>query len=188
MLHLHVNVSCGVQGVFPAKWVFSGFFQKKNNWTVTFKRIVIQPFINRVKCYILVQEVCGCDSNSAFTTLPSVAGTPLFMFLAKKNEKKVQRKISLETYFRIAENAVVLCKNFDTEGKTCPLCSRSRSVTRNKRAIRLMISGTVWSHLAPTDLWRTFIRFLKVSPRISRVKTYFRTRPFFPDCWPWSRY
>jgi len=39
------------------------------------------------------------------------------MFLAKKNEKKVQCKISLETYFRIAENAVVLCKNVDTEGK-----------------------------------------------------------------------
>jgi len=71
-------------------------------------------FINRVKCYILVQEVF---SNSAFTTLPSAAGTPLFMFLAKKNEKKLQCKISLETYFRIAENTVVLCKNFDTEGK-----------------------------------------------------------------------
>ena len=39
------------------------------------------------------------------------------MFLAIKNEKKVQYKISLETYFRIAENAVVLCKNLDTEGK-----------------------------------------------------------------------
>jgi len=64
-----------------------------------------------------VQEICGCDSNSAFTTLPSAAGTPLSMFLAKKSEKKVQCKISLETYFRIAENAVVLCKNFDTEGK-----------------------------------------------------------------------
>jgi len=64
-----------------------------------------------------VEEVCGCDSNSAFTTLPSDAGTPLFMFLKKKNEKKVQCKISMETYFRVAENAVVLCKNFDTEGK-----------------------------------------------------------------------
>ena len=51
-----------------------------------------------------------------------------------------------------------------------------------------MISGTVLSHLTPTDLWRTFIRFLKMSPRISRVKTYLRTRLFFPDCWPWSRY
>jgi len=42
---------------------------------------------------------------------------PLFMFLANKNEQKDQCKILLETYFRIAENAVVLCKNFDTEGK-----------------------------------------------------------------------
>jgi hypothetical protein len=84
---------------------------------VTFKRIVILTFINRVKCYILVQEICGCDSNSAFTTLPSAAGTPLFMFVKKKNGKKDQCKILLETYFRIAENAVVLCKNFDTEGK-----------------------------------------------------------------------
>jgi hypothetical protein len=64
-----------------------------------------------------VQEICGCDSNSAFTTLPSAPGTPLFMFLKKKNGKKNQCKILLETYFRIAENAVVLCKNFDTEGK-----------------------------------------------------------------------
>jgi len=64
-----------------------------------------------------VQEIWGCDSNSAFTTLSSAAGTPLFMFLANKNEKKDQYKISLETNFRIAENAVVLCKNLDTEGK-----------------------------------------------------------------------
>ena len=84
---------------------------------MTFKRIVILSFINRVKCYILVQEICGCDSNSAFTTLPSAAGTPLFMFLAKKNEKKDQCKILLETHFRIAENVVVLCKTFDNEGK-----------------------------------------------------------------------
>jgi len=84
---------------------------------VTFKRINILTFINRVKCYISVQEFWGCDSNSAFTTLPSAAGTPLFMFLEKKNAKKDQYKISLGTYFRIAENAVVLWKNFDTEGK-----------------------------------------------------------------------
>jgi len=84
---------------------------------VTFKRIVILTCINRAKFYILVQEIRACDSNSAFTTLPSAAGTPLFMFLGKKNEKKNQCKISLETYFRIAENSVVLCKNFDTEGK-----------------------------------------------------------------------
>ena len=44
------------------------------------------------------------------------AGTPLCMFLANKNDQKDQCKV-LETYFRIAENAVVLCKNFDTEGK-----------------------------------------------------------------------
>ena len=64
-----------------------------------------------------MQEICGCDSNSAFTTVTSAAGTPLFLFLAKKNAKKDQYKISLGTYFRIVENAVVLCKNFDTEGK-----------------------------------------------------------------------
>jgi len=39
------------------------------------------------------------------------------MFLKKKNGKKNQCKILLETYFRNAENAVVLCKNFDIEGK-----------------------------------------------------------------------
>ena len=52
-----------------------------------------------------------------FNHLPSATGTTLFMFLANKNEKKDQCKILLGTYFRIAENAVVLCKNFDNEGK-----------------------------------------------------------------------
>jgi len=42
---------------------------------------------NRAKCYILVQEICGCDSNSAYTTLPSAAGMPLFMFLGKQMKK-----------------------------------------------------------------------------------------------------
>ena len=81
------------------------------------KRIDILTCFNRAKCHIVAQEISGCDSNSAFTTLPSAAGTPLFMFLAKKNEKKDQYKLLLETYFRIAENAVVVCKNFDSEGK-----------------------------------------------------------------------
>jgi len=40
-----------------------------------------------------------------------------FHVFGKKNAKKDQYKNSLETYFCIAENAVVLCKNFDTEGK-----------------------------------------------------------------------
>jgi len=38
-------------------------------------------------------------------------------FWYKKNAKKDQYKISLGTYFRIAEKVVVLCKNLDTEGK-----------------------------------------------------------------------
>ena len=40
-----------------------------------------------------------------------------FHVFGKTNATKDQYKISLGTYFRIAENAVVLCKNFDTEGK-----------------------------------------------------------------------
>ena len=80
-------------------------------------RIDILTCFNRAKCYIVAQEISGCDSNSAFATLPSAAGTPLFMFLAKKNEKKDQYKFLLETCFRTAENAVVVCKNFDSEGK-----------------------------------------------------------------------
>ena len=39
------------------------------------------------------------------------------MFFEKKNAQKDQYKISLGAYFRTAENAVVLWKNFDTEGK-----------------------------------------------------------------------
>ena len=83
---------------------------------MTLKRLVMLTFINRVKCYISVQDIWGCDSNSAFTTVPSAAGTPLFMFLEQKNAQKDQYKISLGANFRTAENAVVLCKNFDTEG------------------------------------------------------------------------
>jgi len=59
-------------GFFPPNEYFSALFKKKN-W-VTFKLIFILTCINRVKCYILVQEICGCDSNSAFTTLPSAGG------------------------------------------------------------------------------------------------------------------
>ena len=115
---LHVNFyRPGHRDFFPPNEYFPAF-SKKNNWKVTLQRIVTPTCINRAKCYILVQEICGCDSNSAFTTLPSAAGTPLFLFLAIKNEKKAQCKISLETYFRIAENAVVLCKNFDTESES----------------------------------------------------------------------
>jgi len=84
---------------------------------VNVKRIDILKCFNRAKCHILAQEISGCDSNSAFTTLPSVARTPLFMFLAKTNPKKDQYNFFLETYFRIAENAVVVCRNFDSEGK-----------------------------------------------------------------------
>jgi len=40
-----------------------------------------------------------------------------FHVFGQKNAKKDQCKISLGTCFRIAENAVVLCKNFDTDGK-----------------------------------------------------------------------
>jgi len=40
-----------------------------------------------------------------------------FHVFGQKNAKKDQCTISLETCFRIAENAVVLCKNFDTDGK-----------------------------------------------------------------------
>jgi len=116
MLHLHVNLSCVPHCFFPAKCVFSAFYTIFF-WKVTFKRLVIPTLINRVKCYISVQEIWGCDSNSAFTTVPSAAGTPLFMFLATKNAQKDQCKISLETYFCTVENAVVLCKNLGTEGE-----------------------------------------------------------------------
>ena len=60
-----------------------------------------------------MQEICGCDSNSAFTTVPSAAGTPLFMFF----EKKMKTKYNAKFRWSIAENAVVLCQNFEIEGK-----------------------------------------------------------------------
>jgi len=153
---------------------------------VTFKRIVILMCVNRVKCYILVQEICGCDSNSAFTTLPSAAGTPLFLFLAKKKCKESPMENFVGDLIPHRGKCCGFVQEFRYWGQN-PRCSGFYSVTRNKRGIRLMISGTVLSHLTPTDLWRTFISFLKVSPRISRVKTYLRTRLFFSDCWPWLR-
>jgi hypothetical protein len=100
----------------PPNEYFWSFFKKKNLKS-DFQAHCYSNVYQSSECYISVQEIWGCDSNSAFTTLPSAAGTPLFMFVKKKNGKKDQCKILLETYFRIAENAVVLCKNFDIEGK-----------------------------------------------------------------------
>ena len=89
--------------------------------------------INRAKCYTAAQEISECDSNSVFITLPSAAGMPLFMFWAKKNEKKDQYKfLLLETYFRIAENAVVVCKNFDSEGKIHFVVALAVSLARSE--------------------------------------------------------
>jgi len=79
-----------------------------------------------------VQEIWGCDSNPAFTTVPSGAGTPLFMFLEKKNAQKDHYKILLGAYFRTAENAVVLCKNFDNEGKIHFVVALSVSVATSE--------------------------------------------------------
>jgi len=117
MLHLHVNLSCGALGFFPAKWVFFGFFQKKQ---------LKSDF--QAHCYSNVYQLSKMLYFSArnlwmrfklrFYHSTQCRRDAAFMFLAKKNEKKVQyKKISLETDFRIAENAVVLCKIFDTEGK-----------------------------------------------------------------------
>ena len=96
------------------------------------KRIDILTCFNRAKCYIVAQEISGCDSNSAFTTLPSAAGTPLFMFLAQTNPKKDQYNFFLETYFRTAENAVVVCKNFDSEGKIHFVVALAVSLARSE--------------------------------------------------------
>jgi len=50
--------------------------------------MVIPKSIKRANCSILVQEIRGCDSNSTFTTLPGIAGTPFFTFLEKKKGEK----------------------------------------------------------------------------------------------------
>ena len=142
-----------------------GFFHKFFFWKVTFKRIVISTFINRVKCYTSVQEIWGCDSHSAFTTLPSASETPLFMVLAafffiflkkcktarKKNSKKDHCKVSLETYFRSPESVVVLCKNLDTEGKIHFVVAHAVSLSTSEES----------------DLWPVVLCSHILLPRIS---------------------
>jgi len=88
MVHLHVNFVVWRTGVFPRQMSIFRLFSKKKNCKVSLKRSFILTCINRVKCYILVQEIWECDSNSSFTTLPSATEMPLLMFLATKNAKK----------------------------------------------------------------------------------------------------
>ena len=141
MLHCISTYREGLRGFVPPNEHFS-VLSKKNNWKVTFKLIVILTCIDRAKCYILVQELCGCDSNSAFTTLPSAAGTQLFMFLAKKNEKKRPIQNFVGDLFPHRGKCCGFVQEFRYWGQNS-LCSRSCSVTSNKRGIRLMINGTV---------------------------------------------
>jgi len=55
-----------------------------------------------------------------------------FHVFGKKNAQKDQCKISLGAYFRTAENTVVLCKNFDTEGKIHFVVALSVSVATSE--------------------------------------------------------
>jgi len=73
------------------------------------------------------------------------------MFLEKKNAQKDQYKISLGAYFRTAENAVVLCKNFDIEGKIHFVVALSVSVATSEGS----------------DLWEVVLCSHILLPRIS---------------------
>ena len=186
MVHLHVNLLCGAQVFFPAKWVFLVFFQKKKfeKWlssALLFKCLSIEWMLYfsarnwgmRFKLRLYHSTQCRRDAA--------------FHVCQQKKWKKRPMQNFVGDLFPHRRKCCGLVQEFRYWGQN-PLCSRSCSVARNQRGIRLIVSGIVYSHLIPTDLWRTFKRFLKVSPRTSRVITYLRTRLFFPDCWPWSRW
>ena len=116
-------------GVFPRQMSIFRVCLQKQHWKVTFKLIVILTCINRAKCYILVQEICGCDSNSAFTTLPSATGTPLFMFLEKKWKKRPMQNFVGDS-FPHRGKCCGFVQEFRYWGQN-PLCSGSFSVSRN---------------------------------------------------------
>jgi len=100
---------------FPPNEYFSAFL-KKNNWKVSFKRIFILTCINWVNTIVWCKKF-GDAIQTPLLPLYQVPPRRCFHVFCQKKCKKRQCKISLETYFRTAENAVVLCKNFDTEGK-----------------------------------------------------------------------
>ena len=116
MLHLHVNLSSGAQVFFPPNEYFSAFFKKKklksdfqahcySNVYQLSKMLYFSARNLWMRFKLRLYHSTQCRRDAAFHVF------------GKKNEKKDQCKISMETYFRIRENAVVLCKNFDTEGK-----------------------------------------------------------------------
>ena len=174
MLHLHVNLSCVTQGGFPAKWVFFGFVHKKKLKRDLQAHCYSNMYQLSKMLYFSTRNLWMRFKLRFYHSTQCRRDAALHVFGKKKwQERPMQSFVGI--LFPHRGKCCGFVQEFRYWGQN-PLCSRSYSVTRNKRGIRLMISGTVLSHLTPTDLWRTFIRFLKVSPRISRVKTYLRTR------------
>ena len=116
MVHLHVNLSCGAQMFFPAKWVFLVFFQKKKfeKWVAHFRSYVYQL---STMLYFTARNLGMRFKLRLYHSTQYRRDAVFHVFGTKKKEKKTNAKISMKTYFLTVENTVVLCKNLDTEGK-----------------------------------------------------------------------
>ena len=101
---------------FPPNEYLSAFFKKKNlksdfqahcysNMYQSCKMLYFSTRNLWMRFKLRLYHSTQCRRDAAFHVF------------GENNGKKDQCKISLYTYFRIAENSVALCKNFDTEGK-----------------------------------------------------------------------
>jgi len=103
-----------------------------------------------------------------------------FHVFGKKNTQKDQCKISLETYFRTVEHAVVLCKNFDTEGKIHFVVAHAVSLATSEGSD--LGSVVLYSHIllqwiSDGLLW-DFLRFRLEHPESKHISghvLFFRT-------------
>ena len=116
MVHWHVNLSCVPHCFFPAKCVFSAFFTIFS-LKIDFQAHCYSNNYQSSKMLYFSARNLGMRFKLRFYHSTQCRRDAAFHVFGHKNANKDQCKISLGTCFRIAENAVVLCKNFDTDGK-----------------------------------------------------------------------
>jgi len=150
MVHWHVNLSCVAHCFFPAKCVFSAFLQKKFLKSDFQAHCYSNVYQSSKMLYVSARNL-GMRFKLSFYHSTQCRRDADFHVFGKKNAKKDQYKISLETYFRIAENAVVLCKNLDTEGKILFVVAHAESLATSEGS----------------DLWSVVLCSHILRPRIS---------------------
>jgi len=141
MLHLHVNLSSGAQVLFPAKWVFFGFFQKK--WLKSDFQAHCYPTVYQ-SCKMLVFSARNSWMRFKLRLYYSTQyrrDAAFDVFGGKKWKKRPMQNFVGDLFPHRAK-CCGFVQEFRYWGQN-PLCIRSCSVTCNKRRIRLVISGTV---------------------------------------------